>query len=233
MSDAMSDAAPSAAQAGRGAVVRALRTGGRIAAGLAALGVVGGLGALAVSWSTGGTGTRDEGPVHEEVTEKRVVLPSASPSPARTRVNAVRLLMDDPRVSRELKEDLRPCTGGADSYPLDVIYGDLTDSPRDDVVINVLTCGDSVGIATYVYRPDGEGYANVHRSEDSPVYAEIDRGDLVVTRQVYHDRDPVAVPSGEDVVTYRWKADSFEERARTYNDYSGTTGSASPVPPGN
>ncbi|MFD7545957.1 hypothetical protein [Streptomyces sp. NPDC059816] len=202
-------------------------------AALTAVGVFGVLGVFLVACTDGGTGTRDEGPARKEPGGQSVAPRTASPSPAPKRVNAVRLLMDDPKVSEGVKKDLRPCTGPEDGPPVDVSYGNLTGAAHPDVVVNVLSCGDNVGLGAYVYRPQGGDYTNVFRSEEPPVYAEIDRGDLVVTQQVYAEQDPVAFPSGEDVITYRWADGSFTEQARTHNDYSNAVGTPSAEPPGN
>ena len=43
-----------------------------------------------------------------------------------------------------------------------------------------------------MYREEDDGYRNVFLAEEPPVYAEIDRGDLVVTKQVYEKGDPVS-----------------------------------------
>ncbi|MET8669646.1 hypothetical protein ABZV87_35525 [Streptomyces tendae] len=195
--------------------------------------------ALGVSLSgcgTGGTGARDEGPAHADT-----VGGAASPSPAPAakssptpsqvpdRVDAVRLVKADPKVSPEVKRELKPCV--ADEYPIDVSYGKLTDGSADDVVVNVLTCGDAVGVGSYVYREEDGAYQNVFKAEEPPVYAEIDRGDLVVTKQVYDKGDPVSSPSGENVITYSWTSGRFAEEYRTHNDYSKAAGNApTPVP---
>ncbi|MYS52104.1 hypothetical protein GTW46_18885, partial [Streptomyces sp. SID6013] len=133
----------------------------------------------------------------------------------------------DPRVSAEVKRELKPCV--ADEYPVDVSYGKLTGGSAEDVVVNVLTCGDAVGVGSYVYREEDGGYQNVFKAEAPPVYAEIDRGDLVVTKQVYDKGDPVSSPSGENVITYRWASNRFTEEYRTHNDYSNSAGNA-PTP---
>ncbi|MGC0330392.1 hypothetical protein RKD23_003382 [Streptomyces sp. SAI-170] len=189
--------------------------------------------ALALSaCSTGGTGTRDEGPAHASGLTGAAASPSMSAgTPAR--VNAVRLVQEDPLVSMAVKRDLRPCNG--DEYPVDVSYGELTGGTVDDVVINVLTCGDTVGVGSYVYRREGGRYENVFRIEEPPVYAEIDRGDLLVTKQVYDAGDPVTDPSGEDVITYRWTTDRFVARHHWHNDYGTTArgGEPAPVPESN
>jgi hypothetical protein len=191
------------------------------AAGLAAL-------ALAVSGcATGGTGARDEGPAHASGVGGAAASPSV-PAGTAPRVNAVRLVQEDPLVSVAVKRDLRPCNG--DEYPVDVSYGELTGTAVDDIVINVLTCGDTVGIASYVYRRENGRYENVLRIEEPPVYAEIDRGDLLVTRQVYDEGDAVSDPSGEDVFTYHWTTDRFVARHHWHNDYGTTARGGEPVP---
>ncbi|MBZ6232579.1 hypothetical protein [Streptomyces olivaceus] len=190
------------------------------------------LGVCLAGCGAGGTGARDEGPAHGDAVGGAA---SSSPAPASTpskvpdRVDAVRLVQSDPEVSAEVKRELRPCV--ADEYPVDVSYGELTPGSAEDVVVNVLTCGDAVGVGSYVYRREDGSYQNVFRAEEPPVYAEIDRGDLVVTKQVYERGDPVSSPSGENVITYRWASDRFAEEYRTHNDYSNTAGNVpTPVP---
>ncbi|MGW4551312.1 hypothetical protein ACWEN4_33945 [Streptomyces violaceorubidus] len=193
--------------------------------------------ALGVSLSgcgTGGTGARDEGPAHADTvggaaSSSPAPAAKASPSPSKVpdRVDAVRLVKTDPQVSPEVKRELKPCV--ADEYPVDVTYGKLTDGSADDVVVNVLTCGDAVGVGSYVYREEDGAYQNVFKAEEPPVYAEIDRGDLVVTKQVYDKGDPVSSPSSENVITYRWASGRFAEEYRTHNEYSKAAGNA-PTP---
>ncbi|MEU5524985.1 hypothetical protein AB0L56_04535 [Streptomyces sp. NPDC052079] len=179
---------------------------------------------------TGGTGARDEGPAHADSVAS-AAAPSAPPSKTPDRMDAVRLVKADPAVSAEVKRELKPCV--ADEYPVDVSYGNLTGGAVDDVVVNVLTCGDAVGVGSYVYRDRGDAYVNVFTAEDTPVYAEIDRGDLVVTKQVYERGDPLTSPSAEHVITYRWAADRFDEEYRTHNDYGQVAGAQpSPMPEG-
>ncbi|MFH8978433.1 hypothetical protein [Streptomyces sp. NPDC017890] len=185
--------------------------------------------ALGVSLSgcgTGGTGTRDEGPAHADAVGGAAATssPAASPSTVPDRVDAVRLVQDDPKVSAEVKRELKPCVG--DQYPIDVSYGELTGGPAEDVVVNVLTCGDAVGVGSYVYREEGDAYQNVFLAEEPPLYAEIDRGDLVVTKQVYEKGDSVSGPSSDIVTTYRWASGRFTEEYRTHNDYSNAVGTA-------
>ncbi|WP_394811229.1 hypothetical protein [Streptomyces xanthii] len=207
--------------------VELLKAGSPVIAGFAALGL---LAALLVGCSAGGTGARDEGPARTAPVASAVPSPAASPVASATpkTVNAVRLVKDDPKVSTDIKRDLKPCV--ADEYPVDVSYGTLTGGPANDVVVNVMTCGDAVGIGTYVYRDEDGTYRNVFQAEEPPVYAEIDRGDLVVTKQVYEKGDSVASPSGEEVVTYRWDGDRFAQQGRIHNDYSHAVGGDSPAP---
>ncbi|MDF0371569.1 hypothetical protein OM788_001374 [Streptomyces sp. KA12] len=205
---------------GRGGLGAGLAAGSSAVAGLAAFGL------LCSGCSTGGTGTRDEGPastqqVARATPSSTVPAGTAAPTP---RVNAVKLVMGDPKVGRQFKDDLKPCTG--DEYPVDTSYGTLTGGPAADVVVNVMTCGDSVGVGTYVYQRQADGsYGNVFAAEVPAVYGTIDRGDLVVTTQVYGSKDSVAYPSGEDVVTYRWTAGRFAETDRVHNDFNRAVGS--------
>ncbi|MFF5577798.1 hypothetical protein [Streptomyces sp. NPDC012827] len=175
--------------------------------------------------STGGTGSRDEGAARsdEGATAASPPSPTASdgPGPAE-RVNPITLLKNDPKIGERLKADLKPCV--ADAYPVDASYGNLTGSAAPDVVVNVMTCGDAVGIGTYVYRKQSDRYENVFMAEDAAVYATIDRGDLIVTKQVYAKGDPVAYPSGEDVITYRWTGNRFTQHDWVHNDYSRALG---------
>lgn len=135
----------------------------------------------------------------------------------------------DPKVSSEVKRDLKPCVGK--EYPVDVTYGKVTGNTVDDVVVNVLSCADAVGVGSYVYRVKGGTYENVFADEQPPVYAEIDRGDLVLTKPVYAKSDALAYPSGEDVITYHWSGDKFTVRDRVHTDYSNTVdGGGQPAP---
>lgn len=204
---------------------------GTLQAAFTAVAVLAALALFVSACATGGTGARDEGPAHaaSDSVAGAAVSPTPSPSKAPARVDAVKLVKDDPKVSADVKRDLKPCV--ADEYPVDVSYGELTGGSSDDIVVNVLTCGDAVGLGSYVYREDGGRYENVFQAEEPPVYAEIDRGDLVVTKQVYEKGDPVSSPSGEIVTTYSWTAGRFLKRYNTRNDYSSAVGGgASPSP---
>ena len=201
---------------------------GTLQAAITAVAVLAALALFVSACATGGTGARDEGPAHgADSVAGAAVSPTPSPSRTAAQVDAVQLVKDDPEVSAEVKRELKPCV--ADEYPVDVSYGDLTSATADDVVVNVLTCGDAVGVGSYVYREESGRYENVFKTEEPPVYAEIDRGDLVVTKQVYEKGDPVSSPSGENVITYRWGSGRFTEEYRTHNDYSNAVG-AEPSP---
>ncbi|MET8172727.1 hypothetical protein [Streptomyces clavifer] len=215
---------------GRGGTLRAgLAAGSTALAGLAAFGL------FCAGCATGGTGTRDEGPAGTQPVARATpstTVPTGTAKPV-TRVNAVPLIKADSEVSRQIRNDLKPCAG--DEYPVDTSYGTLTDGPAADIVVNVMTCGDSVGVGTYVYRQRTNGsYENVFAVEIPAVYGTIDRGDLVVTTQVYGSKDAVAYPSGEDVITYRWATTRFTETDRVHNDFNRALGNGEgdlPTPP--
>ncbi|MFD7132076.1 hypothetical protein [Streptomyces sp. NPDC059894] len=201
---------------------------GTVQAATTAAGVLAALAFVVSACATGGTGARDEGPARgDAVVGAATTSPSAASTDASDRVDAVRLVKEDPAVSAEVKRGLKPCAG--DEYPVDVSYGDLTGGSGRDIVVNVLTCGDAVGVGSYVYRRADGRYENVFQAEEPPVYAEIDRGDLVVTEQVYEKGDPVSSPSGENVITYRWTADRFVQEYSWHNDYSGVVGGDDPT----
>lgn len=200
---------------------------------------------LAVGCATGGTGLRDGGPARTDAMSKAVqsTAPSglsdpsaeasaeASASAARPakKVDPVALLKADPKVSAEVKRELKPCTGK--EYPVDVSYGKVTGNSVVDIVVNVLSCADAVGQGSYVYRADGGKYENVFSDEQPPVYAEIDRGDLVVTKPVYGKGEALSYPSGEDVITYRWDGEKFTEQDRVHSEYSNVVdGGGQPAP---
>jgi len=186
----------------------------------------------------GGTGARDEGPAHAEVS-----LGGTAPAQSRSKqenrsefsapqdprsVDAVSLVKADPAVAAEVKRDLKPCV--ADQYPVDVEYGNLTGGAADDIVVNVLTCADAVGVGSYVYQERDGRYQNVFKAEEPPVYAEIDRGYLVVTNQVYARDDAVSNPSGETVITYAWNSGAFTKKTSSHTEYGNTGTEATPVP---
>ena len=109
-----------------------------------------------------GHGTRDEGPAGTAAGRPGHTV-GHRPAHRQGRsggVDAVQLVKRDPRVSERVRTDLKPCTG--DEYPVDASYGTLTGGSSADVVVNVMTCGDAVGVGTYVYRARSDGtYQNV------------------------------------------------------------------------
>lgn len=190
---------------------------------LAVIAAVASIAALALfvaACGAGGTGPRDEGPAHASAVAGAVASPSPSPSKKYRRVDAVDLIKKDPAVSGTVKRELKPCSG--DDYPVDVTYGDLTGGSVNDVLVNVTTCGDYVGIAAYVYREENGTFTNVFKNEESPVYAEIDGADLTVTKQVYDTDNPVSNPSRETVITYGWRSGRFVQTQIHETDYSKT-----------
>ncbi|MFH7337582.1 hypothetical protein [Streptomyces hygroscopicus] len=200
---------------------------------IAAVASVTALALFVTACGTGGLGARDEGPAHASAVAGAGAVASPSPSPSDPdkyrKVDAVQLIKHDPAVSATVKRELKPCSG--DEYPVDVSYGDLTGSAVDDVVVNVLTCADAVGIGSYVYQDDSGTFKNVFRTEESPVYAEIDQGRLSVTRQYYEKGDPISSPSGEIVTPYSWKAGRFAPGKSVRNEYSKSAGQVpTPVP---
>ncbi|TQJ54813.1 hypothetical protein OHU34_18565 [Streptomyces sp. NBC_00080] len=200
-----------------------------VQAAITAMSVLAALALFVSACATGGTGARDEGPAHSDTVAGATATPSSASTGPPDRTEAVRLIKDDPEVSAEVKRELQPCVG--DEYPVDVSYGDLTGGSGDDIIVNVLTCGDVVGVGSYVYRKDDGGYRNVFQAEEPPVYAEMDRGDLVVTKQVYEKGDPVSDPSGENVITYRWTSGRFVKEYSWHNDYSSVVGDLPTVAP--
>ncbi|WP_328398049.1 hypothetical protein OHS70_16150 [Streptomyces sp. NBC_00390] len=210
---------------GAGSGGRTLATSGAATAGLVAAAL------FAAGCSTGGTGVQDEGVVPSSAAAKATPSPLGPPGGKDEftgAVDAVQLLKNDPKVSARVKADLQRCAG--DQFPVDTSYGVITAGTAPDVVINVMTCGDAVGMGTYVYRGTGKTYENVFILEEPSVYAVIDRGDLVVTRQVYDKGDPVADPSAEEVTTYRWSAGKFTRQFWVRNEFSRSVGEGEELP---
>lgn len=185
-----------------------LAKGALIAAALAPL-------ALLAGCAEGG-GVRVEG-----TAATSVISPSPALSSPAAKVDPVALLEHDPKVGGEIRSQLKPC--GGHEYPIDTSYGTLTGGSVPDVVINVATCGDGLGLGSYVYRMHNGRYVNVFSDEQPPVYLQIDKGDLQLTHQVYSTDDPVCCPSGEDVITYHWNGTAFTETSRTHSVYGKRT----------
>ncbi|MCF6523688.1 hypothetical protein [Streptomyces sp. JJ36] len=138
------------------------------------------------------------------------------------------VLRRDPKVSRQVKQDLEPCVG--DLFPVNVSHGRATGSVHDDLVVNVTSCADGVGVGTYVYRRSSNGeLVNVFAAERPPVHAEItDKGLLVVTRDVFIGDEPICCPSGRDIITYVWQDGVFHEVARRRTDSASTSPAPTP-----
>lgn len=170
---------------------------------------------------------------------------SASPSPAPSRSPAaglgasgfnpqgeparvVALLRKDPKVSPKVKAVLTPCAG---TWPVTVETGRATSGTREDLVVNVASCADSVGVGTYVYRRSSSGtLVNVFSAERPPVHSTIERGRLVVTRDVFLGNEPVCCPSGRDIIVYEWRDGVFREVGRKRVDSEGEEAASSPSP---
>lgn len=92
----------------------------------------------------------------------------------------VHLVKRDPKVARDIRDSLaacpapsagvpaRPSAASVDPYPVDRRAGRLTGKDATDLVVNVSTCADSVGIGSYVYRRVDGGYVNVFADEQPP-----------------------------------------------------------------
>ncbi|MCZ4120740.1 hypothetical protein [Streptomyces sp. H39-S7] len=169
-----------------------------------------------------GTGARREGPAPLQTLRAE---PSPAPSIAGDPAALAKLVKKDTRnVSAEVREDLAPCAG--DEYPVDTSSGDLTSGEAPDLIVNVATCGDGMGIASYVYRMIDGQYQNVFADEQPPVYGSAENGRLEIIRQVYKGDDQVCCPTGQEALTYVWKDTRFVQVERTYTDY----GDALPTP---
>lgn len=216
-------------------------TGGAFV-GLAAAG-----GWLLAGCGTSSQGVRKEGPARTEWASAAADsgsyaggTASARP-PAAQKEDAIRLVKADPKVSEDLKASLKPCPKVAkeskgkeliEGYPVDVAHGRLTGSATSDLVVNVMTCADGFGIGSYVYRKVGQRYENVFSDEQPPVYADIAKGALRVTKLSYASGDAVCCPSWEDVITYRWAGQrrTFTVVDRTHTDYSENLPTEDPAP---
>ncbi|OEU94378.1 hypothetical protein AN216_24360 [Streptomyces oceani] len=129
----------------------------------------------------------------------------------------IALLKRDPKVSSEVKRGLKPCVG--DRYPISVAHGQATGQHPTDLVVNVSSCADGIGVGAYVYRRSSSGaLVNVFTAERPPVSAVIRGGLLKVTRAVYIGNEPMCCPSGQDIVTYAWRDGLFREVDRERGD---------------
>lgn len=171
------------------------------------------------------TGARREGPASPVTTKPRSTAAPAIASDPQALATMVR---KDTSISADVREDLTPCVG--DDYPMDTDSGDLTEGDGPDLVVNVTTCGDGLGIAAYVYRMIDGKYLNVFADEHSPVYGSVEDGRLQIVHEVYKTDDPVSYPTGEESVTYTWRGNHFVAVSRDFQDYDGPSPSTSPEP---
>ncbi|AXK36127.1 hypothetical protein DVA86_29575 [Streptomyces armeniacus] len=149
----------------------------------------------------------------------------------------ISVIKRDPKVSSHVKRGLKPCVG--DQYPVGMDYARATRGRQADLVVNVTSCSDSVGVGAYVYRRSTNGaLVNVFAAERPPVWATFRDGMLEVTRDVYVGDEPLCCPSGRDVITYAWQDGVFHEVGRERSedddgvDGGGSGGSDStPAPP--
>ncbi|MFI0900715.1 hypothetical protein [Streptomyces sp. NPDC020983] len=121
-------------------------------------------------------------------------------------------------------------TGGPDDYPVTVDSGNLTSGDGPDLVVNVTTCGNGLGVAAYVYRMVAGKYQNVFADERPPVYGSVEGGRLEITHEVYEMNDPASSPVGQDSVTYVWRGGRFVQVSREYADFGSKTPTVMPEP---
>ena len=173
--------------------------------------------ALAPLVVTAGCG--EGGGVRVEGDAPAVVAPTTTPEPsAAGHVDPVTLLRRDPAVAADIRAALKPC--GGDEYPVDTSYGDLTGGSRPDVVVNVATCGDDVGLAGFVYRAVNGHYMNVFHDDTRRSTSTYPRAPSNSPGRCTATTTPVCCPSGEDVYTYHWTGDRFRQSAPpTRNEY--------------
>jgi hypothetical protein len=184
---------------------------------------------LTAGCGTAVTGARREGPAPSATVK---APDTAAPALAADPAALAGMVRRDSSVSADVREDLQPCSADAsgEDYPLDTDSGYLTSGDGPDLVVNVTTCGDGLGIAAYVYRMTGTKYRCVFADERSPVYGSVINGRLQVVHEVYRTDDAVAYPTGEESVTYVWRGNRFVQVARSYSDFRAKTPTASPEP---
>ncbi|WNI17105.1 hypothetical protein [Actinacidiphila sp. ITFR-21] len=174
---------------------------------------------------TDATGARREGPAPSVSMKTR---PAAVPAIVSDPGALAGMVRRDTGVSAGVRRDLAPC--GDDGYPMDTDAGDLTAGDGPELVVNVTTCGDRLGIAAYVYRMVGGKYRCVFADEHGPVYGSVDDGRLEVVHEVFPSDDPVAYPTGEESATYTWRTGHFVQTARSFTGYGAPSPTASPEP---
>jgi hypothetical protein len=177
------------------------------------------------------TGARREGPA-PSTTAKSRPPGAAVPAIASDPVALAGMVRRDTSVSADIREDLAPCGEHRSDtdYPLDADFGDLTSGDGPDLVVNVTTCGDGLGIGAYVYRMTGGKYRCVFADERPPVYGSVTDGRLEIVHEVYRTDDAVAYTAGEDAATYVWRDGHFVQVARSYSDFAAKDPRPSPEP---
>lgn len=181
--------------------------------------------AVVAGCGTAATGARREGPAP---TATMRTPSTAVPAIAADPVALATMVRKDTSISADVREDLTPCIG--DDYPMDTDAGDLTAGDGPDLVVNVTTCGDGLGVAAYVYRMIDGKYQNVFADEQPPVYGSVEDGRLQIIHEVYKTDDPVSYPTGQESVTYAWTGNRFVQVARSYSDFDARTPIVSPEP---
>ncbi|MFI0944303.1 hypothetical protein [Streptomyces sp. NPDC021020] len=123
-----------------------------------------------------------------------------------------------------------PRRGDPDDYPVSIDSGNLTAGDGPDLVVNVTTCGNGLGVAAYVYRMVKGKYQNVFADERPPVYGSVEGGQLEITHEVYEMNDPTSSPVGQESVTYAWRGGRFVQVAREYADFGSKMPTVVPEP---
>lgn len=170
---------------------------------------------VALAGCRSGTGVRPEG---QATTEAVRHAADTRPAIAGDSAALAKIVKKDPKADAEIRRQLVPCVG--DDYPVDTDAGVLTGGDGPDLVVNVTTCGDGLGVASYVYRLVDGQYENIFADEQPPVYGSVENGKLEIIREVYKSDDPVLYPTGQETVTYVWQEGRFVSVARTYSDYA-------------
>jgi hypothetical protein len=169
---------------------------------------------IGIITARGSDGVRDEG---------TAIIPSAhvsaTPAFGVTTSEAARLVKSDPKVDEDIRAHLQTCSV-SNAYPVDSAYANLTGGSKSDLIINVETCTDDVGVGAYVYQWRNGRYVNVFKNEDLPVLAQVSNGQLKVTHQVYGPLDTASSPSGENITSYKWNGVKFVKISTVYHDYT-------------
>lgn len=198
----------------------------RIRPGTAAMGALTCACVVVTGCGTTGTGARKEGPAPSPSLRRPATAPA--PAIARDPQALATMVRRDSSVSQGVREDLTPCAG--DDYPMATDTGDLTAGDGPDLVVNVTTCGDGLGVAAYVYRMVNGKYQNVFADERPPVYGSVEDGQLQIIHEVYKVDDPVSYPTGQESVLYAWRDGRFVQVARNYADFGAPTPTVRPEP---